>query len=688
MVEEEKPESESSCPTESDESEYANIPQLVRDLVDFEDEPTMPTLTFRVIILATIFVCLGAFTGAIPFYRTTSASFSIFFIVLMSWPLGKMMERVLPDHRVPLGPFSFSLNPGPFSASEHVLIGIAGNAGSMGNWARAASIIGFSFAAFVRQILIYDPNFIFPVSLQQVTLYRSIHKSSDADSKRQMRGFWYICSAIFVWQFIFPMTAALAPVCWIGGKNKAANFVGSGIGGMGVLNFTLNVSNITSSVITQPFFVQAILFTGFLITMWILIPITYFGNIWGSPTFNVMSNSVYVSTTRSTGFRSFDPNSRFTKNGTYAGAQYLWCIFFAYAAFISAFVWMALFAGPQILAAVKSLFTGKRVHHDRLSNIMKRYPEVPATAWMAMFTVAFLVLLIIVLKGHIYMPLFTLFVALAIGAVSTLPMSLVYAISGYRVDVGYFNELVYGYMLQAPGSSPHPLGQLAYRIISGNVWYDVQYLIEDQKIAHYMHVPPRDVIICQLFGSSVGLADATMLWVLATRLDYMRGTKVDPNGQWTGQDLKSYNTAGIQYALVGPHRLFADARYKPLWYGFAVGAVAPLIVWLLHRRFKKTKFELWNTTIFFSNMSKYRGNISTGPLTQFILGFIWNFWLFRYRYAFWKMWAYITGAALPVSGYCHSPTFLTKKFSAAGATMPAWWGNNAISVERCFGKGQ
>jgi hypothetical protein len=26
-------------------------------------------------------------------------------------------------------------------------------------------------------------------------------------------------------------------VCWIGGHNKAASFVGSGMGGMGVMNF-------------------------------------------------------------------------------------------------------------------------------------------------------------------------------------------------------------------------------------------------------------------------------------------------------------------------------------------------------------------------------------------------------------------------------------------------------------------
>ncbi|KAJ6485410.1 OPT oligopeptide transporter protein-domain-containing protein [Mycena vitilis] len=418
--------------------------------------------------------------------------------------------------------------------------------------------------------------------------------------------------------------------------------------------------------------------------------------MWGSPTFTVMSNGLFTKNGSAYPFASLLTKdgqfnqTRYEQVGVaYAGAQYLWDIFFAYAAFISSFVWMGLFAGPQIVAVFKSLFTGKRVHTDRLSNMMKVYPEVSAIEWIVVFCVAFIVLLVIVLTGHLYMPLYTLFVALAVGAVSTLPMSLVYAISGYQIDVGYFNELVYGYMLQAPGASRHPLGQLAYRIISGNVWYDARHLIEDQKIGHYMHVPPRDVVICQLIGTTVGVAVnyATMLWVLSTKLDYLREIKTDPNGEWTGQDLKSYNTAGIQYALVGPRNLFADARYQPLWYGFAVGAAAPIIVWILDRRFKKAQFHLWNTTILFSNMSKYRGKITTGPLTQFVLGFIWNFWLYRYRYRFWRMWAYITGAALD-TGFNLNLIVIFISLGTAGVTMPVWWGNNAISVERCFGKGK
>jgi hypothetical protein len=84
-------------------------------------------------------------------------------------------------------------------------------------------------------------------------------------------------------------------------------------------------------------------------------------------------------------------------------------------------------------------------------------------------------------------------------------------------------------MIDAPGSSRHPLGQLAYRIISGNVWYDCRKIIEDQKIGHCesserrqiqvdsilacgklsdMHIPPRAVIFSQLLGSLIGLPGA------------------------------------------------------------------------------------------------------------------------------------------------------------------------------------
>lgn len=55
-------------------------------------------------------------------------------------------------------------------------------------------------------------------------------------------------------------------------------------------------------------------------------------------------------------------------------------------------------------------------------------------------------------------------------------------VSGYRRAHQEVRTLMDADMIDAPGSSRHPLGQLAYRIISGNVWYDARTVLEDQKV--------------------------------------------------------------------------------------------------------------------------------------------------------------------------------------------------------------
>jgi hypothetical protein len=52
--------------------------------------------------------------------------------------------------------------------------------------------------------------------------------------------------------------------------------------------------------------------------------------------------------------------------------------------------------------------------------------------------------LIIVCTGNLWMPPWTYVIALGFGAASMLPMSLVYAMSGFSMQLGFFNELIYG----------------------------------------------------------------------------------------------------------------------------------------------------------------------------------------------------------------------------------------------------
>ncbi|ORY32181.1 OPT oligopeptide transporter [Naematelia encephala] len=707
--------------------EFRDIPELVREVVSFEDDPTQPVITFRAVLLSTIFCVIGSVVSQLSYFRTTYAPFPVFFVILASAPLGRLMAKTLPNYKVPLGRFSFSLNPGPFTVKEHVIIGIAANAGSQGQWATylptnaalyyditmnpaialffgwGVSLLGFAFAAMVRPILIDDPAFIFPLSLQQVTVYRSMQGTNELHqdrAKQQMKVFWLVLLGIFIWQFfpewIFPFTASLAPLCWFASRNHKVNFLGAGRGGIGLLNITLDWSNITSTVITYPYSVQVIVFTGFVITTWILIPVAYFGNLWGSPTYNIMSNGVFLKNGSAYPFNSLlytDASGQQVFNETkyeeiglaYSGAQYLWEIFMWYASYISSFVWCGLFLGPTIWRIWKARRAHQAAHNDRLTKLVRQYPGLTWWEWTLLCGLPFIILLVLSATNKLWMPLWTYFVALGFGAAAMLPMSLVYAMSGYGIKVGFFNELVYGYMIDAKGSSRHPLGQLAYRIISGNVWYDARTVLEDQKIGHYFHLPPRDVIGMQIFANMIALPVnyGVMRAVISSKFDYVSGKVADPAGQWTGQDFKSYNTAGVQYALVGPKRLFASTVFKPVTYGFVAGAVAPLGIWLLHKRFPRLRFDLWNTTIFFASAATFYGNLSTGPFTSILIGTFTNFYLYRYRHAFWNKYAYICGAALD-TGFNANLLFIFLFLGTTGAVMVNWWGNNADSIERCF----
>lgn len=43
--------------------EYAGIPELVRNIVSFEDDPTLPVITFRSVLLSVLFCVIGSFVS-------------------------------------------------------------------------------------------------------------------------------------------------------------------------------------------------------------------------------------------------------------------------------------------------------------------------------------------------------------------------------------------------------------------------------------------------------------------------------------------------------------------------------------------------------------------------------------------------------------------------------------------------
>jgi len=168
-----------------------DIPYTVRRIVSFEDDPTLPTLTFRYFVLTILFVVPGAFLSQMSHFRTTSAPYSVFFVQIASNYLGIWLAKVLPawNIKVPGTSYGFNLNPGPWSVKEHVLVTISAASGATYNLAFTPVAIaelyfgqrmnagvaivfmwtvvwtGYSFAAISRQFLLYDPQYPWSVVL-------------------------------------------------------------------------------------------------------------------------------------------------------------------------------------------------------------------------------------------------------------------------------------------------------------------------------------------------------------------------------------------------------------------------------------------------------------------------------------------------------------------------------------------
>ena len=734
-----------------DDPEVAQLPLIVRQTVSLTDDPTLPTITFRYFILCILFIVPGAFLSQMSHYRTTQAPYSIFFVQIGCHYVGHFLAKVLPawQVRLPFG-YEFNLNPAPWSIKEHVLVTLTAASGATYNlgytpismaelwydtrinpavaifFMLAIVWVGYAIAAIARSLLLWEPEYIWPQALMQTTLFETFRKQ-DRNSplaKRQMHVFFMCLVGMLLWQFlpeyVFPMTSSLAFLCWVAPKNPVANFVGSGLGGMGFLNLSLDWSNINwngTSILITPFWTQTVLFLAFAFNCWVLLPAAKWGNL-GSYKHGLMSNSLFQA--NGTKYPTAKIiNSDFSLNETaweeygpaYMGLQFAWATFFNYSKLPSAFVWLATFGGPAIMATFAKNMAARKarsdarkqsgvngandpnIHHqytDRLNVLQRSYKEVPGWWFVALFLAGFVVLLAIVGSGQLFIPWWTVIVGVATGFIVVIPLGYLYAISNYQVAIGDFNELIYGYMVHtaAGAAHHHPAGPSVYGAIAGDAWYRAQYMLQDQRIGHYMHIPPRTVFFSQVFGSVLGIPInyGVIRWVLNTKFDYLSGAKTDPLHQWTGQSLVSSNTIGIQYGVIGPKRMFGSDELKILPYGFLVGAVAPLVIYALHRAFPKSKlkFHLWNTTIFFSGISVFYGNLSTGYFSAYLGGFIAMYWIFRHHFKIWKRYNYIVAAAFDAA--FNFNMLLIFLFFGAGKQikMSAWWGNNADNVERCF----
>ncbi|KAI9215854.1 OPT oligopeptide transporter protein-domain-containing protein, partial [Blastocladiella britannica] len=92
--------------------------QIVQELVPRTDDPSVPSFTFRVVLLGLIFNFALAFINTLFSFRGNPFGITSYIAIMLAFPMGKFLAKVVPAGNI----FGLELNPGPFSIKEHALI--------------------------------------------------------------------------------------------------------------------------------------------------------------------------------------------------------------------------------------------------------------------------------------------------------------------------------------------------------------------------------------------------------------------------------------------------------------------------------------------------------------------------------------------------------------------------------------
>ncbi|KAJ7880938.1 hypothetical protein B0H13DRAFT_2541094 [Mycena leptocephala] len=138
------------------------------------------------------------------------------------------------------------------------------------------------------------------------------------------------------------------------------------------------------------------------------------------------------------------------------------------------------------------------------------------------------------------------------------------------------------------------------------------------------------------------------------------------------------------YAEIGAPKMSAQPRWAYFFsYTAYLGAFVSLCLFQGPMLLKTIKSCIAITDLCHEHGELLREHLE--PLSHwFILGSVNHLYIKKYKYSFWKTYAYIASAATD-TGFNLNMLLIFIAFSAVKTTVaPNWWGNNANSVERCF----
>ncbi|KAJ3751338.1 OPT oligopeptide transporter protein-domain-containing protein, partial [Lentinula detonsa] len=687
------------------------VPIQVRCAVSNTDDPLMPVSTLRAWVLGVIWSIVVPGINQFFFFRYPSVEVTGIVAQLITYPIGRAAAAYLPHWKF----FGLELNPGPFTIKEHVLITVSGalglatvgqasaygtdiiavqrvlysqNYGFLYQWFLTIStqLIGFSIGGISRHILVEPPSMIWPTNLVTCALFNTLHSEHYAGVGNRggisrERYFWFAFTASFVWYFfpgyLFQALSYFSWVTWIWPQSATVAQLFGYVNGLGFSVLTFDWSQIAyiGSPLATPWWAQANVISGFFLFICAFTFTLCGTDVWYGLHMPILSRSAYDNTMQTYDvLRILNPDSTFnaTKYDEYSPVYLSYVLFCALFTSLLMSFWSTLshsflyFRKQIYVHARRSISEQKDIH----SRLMSQYPQVPEWWYLIIFIVSFLLGVLSIELWPTQMPVWAFFLALMIAFTYVIPVGMIQAITNQQVALKYVRVLlIVSYAL--PG---RPIATMMFKTWGYNSMSQALIFTSDLKLAHYMKIPPRPMffaqVICSIIAATAQLGVQT--WLFDNVKDICQPGQSD---RLTCQNTEVFGVASIIVTLL---------------FFFLIGGLAPIISWIIDKKYPNSFFKYVNPVIFNgTQLLPPASGINYVPWA--IVGFIFQYLIRRRNFPWWTKYNYVLSAALD-SGLAISVIiiYFTLQYPKHGTigknTILSWWGNT-VSFTGADGRG-
>lgn len=696
--------------TESEFLELDSPYPEVRSAVANFDDPTMPVSTLRAWILGIILAMVIPGMNQFFYMRYPSIVVGSLVAQLVVFPVGRLWARIMPHVQI----FGVSLNPGPFTVKEHVLVTIMATVGAQSayatdivavqrvtydrpfgfgyNWMLVMStqLIGFSIGGIAKRFLVSPPSMIWPNTLVSCALFNTLHSQSYAGIGQHQglsreRYFCYAFIGAIIWYFfpgyLFQALSYFTWACWIAPSNPKVNQLFGYHSGLGfsLLTFDWNQIAFIGSPLATPWWAEANVMIGFLFFYWFLTPILYYTNAWSSQYMPISGIGAYDntgkeynlsriltqdSTMNMTAYQEYSPLFLPTTFAMSYGLSFL---------SITATITHAViyFWKPIQIQFKRSLREQPDIHAQLMSN----YSQVPEWYYACIFIFTFAFACVCVQVWDTGLPIWALIIALLIALVYIVPIGMIQAITNRQIGLNVVTELIIGYML--PG---RPIAMMIFKTFGYITVSQALQFTSDFKLGHYMKVPPRPMFWCQVVATIVAGTTqlAVQTWMFSNIPDLC---KPDQPNSFTCNSTRVFGTASIIWGVIGPRLLFSPGQvYYVLSFFFLIGAACPVVLYFIIRKYPNTILSYINFPLIFAGLGMIPPATAVNYVPWVIIGFIFQYLVRRKHFAYWAKYNYVLSAALDAgTAIGVILVYFCLQYPMNGSigkdTIQSWWGN-------------